>query len=63
MAYHLQQQQRTGSNDANWLALLVQTFETVSRDGGRPDPATIAGLTAQLARPAAALAARSSSLH
>ena len=63
MAYLLQQR-RDGSGDTAWLALLVQTFETLACDAPKScDPASIAALKAQLARPAAVLAIRSGALH
>lgn len=51
------QQRRSGSSDTVWLATLIQTFESVSRDAVKPsDATTIARLKAQLAGPAAARA-------
>lgn len=47
-------QWHTGGEQA-WLALLVQTFETASREPITTcSPASLAALKAQLARPAAA---------
>lgn len=54
-----QQQWRSGSGEKAWLALLVETFETAARADTRQmpcDPATIAELKAQLARPAGSAA-------
>ena len=50
------QQWHSSGGEQAWLALLVETFESVSRDPINPaDPASITALKLQLARPAASL--------
>ena len=54
----MRQRRQWGSSGGEqaWLVLLVETFETVSRDPINPaDPSSIAALKSQLARQAASL--------